>query len=169
MSFHAHYGPTEHPQAKPRGRCLSSWCTGLKLLSPRSHHGLPPMFRHTVKLRRTSSGVMMSTWSTKQDGKQLFEMHGIARRSGAITSGLCTVGSSRWTIWCSGIYFPEKAYTSSPPTGRVLSGCHKSTGLDASAWQRRMEHHCQIEGTYNTSISFILSAEARLVFLYRLS
>jgi hypothetical protein len=33
-SFRAHYRPTRHPQVGPRGRRLSSWCMGLKLLSP---------------------------------------------------------------------------------------------------------------------------------------
>jgi hypothetical protein len=37
---------------------------------------------------------MMSTWSTKEDGKQLSEMHGTARCFDAITNGLCIVGSS---------------------------------------------------------------------------
>jgi hypothetical protein len=41
---------------------------------------------------------MMSTLSTKQDGKQLSKMHGTAKHSGAITSGLGIVGSSRWAL-----------------------------------------------------------------------
>jgi hypothetical protein len=65
---------------------------------------------------------MMSTSSTNEDDKQLSEMHGTARRSGAITSGSCIVGSYRWTIWCSGAYLPMKMQTSFPPAGRVLSG-----------------------------------------------
>jgi hypothetical protein len=40
----------------------------------------------------------MSTLSTKQDGKQLSKMHGTAKHSGAITSGLGIVGSSRWAL-----------------------------------------------------------------------
>jgi hypothetical protein len=47
---------------------------------------------------RTSSGVVISTTSTSEDGKQLSEKHGTVKRSGYITSGSCEVGSSRWTI-----------------------------------------------------------------------
>jgi hypothetical protein len=77
---------------------------------------------HMMKPCRTISDAMMSTWSMKQDGKQLSEMHGTARRSDTITSGLCIVGNSKWMIWCFDTYFPMKAYTSSPPAGRVLFG-----------------------------------------------
>jgi hypothetical protein len=75
-----------------------------------------------MKTRRTSSGVMMSTLSTNEDGKKLSEMHGTAKHFGSITSGLCIVDSSRWMIWCSGAYLPVKVQTSSPPAGRVLLG-----------------------------------------------
>jgi hypothetical protein len=40
----------------------------------------------------------MSTSLMKQDGKQLFEMHGTAMYFGVSTNSLCIVGSSRWTI-----------------------------------------------------------------------
>jgi hypothetical protein len=63
---------------------------------------------------------MMSTSSTNEDGNQLSKMHSTARHSGAITSDLCIVGSSKWTIWCSDTYLPVKVPTSSPPAGRVL-------------------------------------------------
>jgi hypothetical protein len=53
----------------------------------------------------------------------------------------------QWMIWCSDAYFFEKAYTSSPPTGMVLSGSHKFADLDASAWRRKLEHYCQIHET----------------------
>jgi hypothetical protein len=114
ISFHAHYELTRHLQAGPRGRHLSSWCMGLKLLSAQRSPWSPPVFRHTTKPCRTSSGQMLLTLSMKEDGKQLSEMHDTSRRSGATTSGLCIVGSSRWMIWCSGAYFPVKACTSSP-------------------------------------------------------
>jgi transposase InsO family protein len=65
--------------------------------------------RHMTKPHRTSFDMMMSTLSTNEDGKQLFEMHGTARRSSATTSGLCIVGSSRWMMWCFGAYFLVKA------------------------------------------------------------
>jgi hypothetical protein len=39
----------------------------------------------------------------------------------------------------------------------------QSTALDAFTWLRRMENHCQIYGTYSTSISFTLSATMRLL------
>jgi hypothetical protein len=74
-----------------------------------------------MKPRRTNSSVMMSTSLMNEDGKQLSKMHGTARRFGAITSSFYKVGSSKWTIRCSGAYLPVKAQASSPPTGRVLS------------------------------------------------
>jgi transposase InsO family protein len=93
--FRAHCGSTGHLQARPRGRRLSFWCMGLKLLSPRNHHGLPPC---SGIRRKTSSSVMMLTLSTSENGKKLSRMHGTIRHSNATTSGLCIVGSSRWTI-----------------------------------------------------------------------
>jgi hypothetical protein len=87
-----------------------------------NHNGHPPMSRHTTKPCRTIYGVMILTSLMSEDGKQCSEMHGSIRRSGAITNSSCIVGSSRWTIWCSSAYSPVKAQTSSPPTGRVLSG-----------------------------------------------
>jgi hypothetical protein len=48
----------------------------------------PVVFRHTTKPCRTSSRVMMLTLSTKEDGEQLFEMHGTTRCLGATTSDL---------------------------------------------------------------------------------
>jgi hypothetical protein len=74
---------------------------GAEDATPQKSPWSPPMSRHTMKSRRISSGVMMSTWLTKQDAKQLFKMHGTTRCSSAITSGLCIVGSSKWMIWCS--------------------------------------------------------------------
>jgi hypothetical protein len=82
---------------------------GLKLLSPQKSPWSLPVFMHKTKLRRTSSDVMISTLSTNKNGKQLSKMHGTARRSGAITNGLCIVGSSGWMIWCSGAYLSVKA------------------------------------------------------------
>jgi hypothetical protein len=100
-SFHAHYGITGHLQTGPRGRCLSSWCMGLKLLSPQKLPLPFPMFRNMTKSRRTNSGVMMSTLLMNEDGKQLSKMHGITRRFNAIISSLCIAGSSGWMICCS--------------------------------------------------------------------
>jgi hypothetical protein len=77
------------------------------------------MTRHMMKPRSTNSDVMMSTVVNE---KQLSEIHGTARCSDAITSGLWIVDSPKWTIWCSDTYFLEKACTNSPPAGRVLSG-----------------------------------------------
>jgi hypothetical protein len=74
-----------------------------------NHHGLPPVSRHTTKLRRTSSIVML-------------EMHYTVKRFGAKTSSSCVAGSSKWTTWCSGSNSPEKVQTISPPTVRVHSG-----------------------------------------------
>jgi transposase InsO family protein len=54
--------------------------------------------RHTMKLCRISSGVMMLTSSTNKDGKQLSKMHGTIRCSSAITTGLCIVGGSTWMV-----------------------------------------------------------------------
>jgi hypothetical protein len=82
----------------------------------------PPVCRHTMKPRRTSSDLMMSTLLMKEEGNQLNEMHGTAGCYDPTTSGLCIVCSSRWMIWCSCAYFLVKACTSSPSTGRVLSG-----------------------------------------------
>jgi hypothetical protein len=81
-----------------------------------------PVFRHTTRHRRTSSDVMMSTLSTKEDGKQLSKMHSTARRSSATTSDLCIVDSSRWMICYSSAYFPMKACTSSPLLGGSFLG-----------------------------------------------
>jgi hypothetical protein len=36
--------------------------------------------RHTMKPRRTSSGIKISTWSTSEDGKLLLKMHATSRR-----------------------------------------------------------------------------------------
>jgi hypothetical protein len=57
-----------------------------------------PVFRHTTKPCRISSGVMMSTLLMNEDGKHLSEMHGSVMCSDAITNGSCIVGSSRWMI-----------------------------------------------------------------------
>jgi hypothetical protein len=55
------------------------------------------MVSHRVQAydKATQDDMMMSM---KEDDKQLSEMYGTARRSDATTSGLCIVGSSRWTI-----------------------------------------------------------------------
>jgi transposase InsO family protein len=45
------------------------WVYGPKLLSPQKSPWSPPVFRHTTKPRRTSSGVMILTVSTNEDGK----------------------------------------------------------------------------------------------------
>jgi hypothetical protein len=71
---------------------------GAEAVTPLKSPWSPPVSRHTMKLHWTSSDVMMSTSSTSEDGKQLSKMHGTVRRSGSITSGLCIVGSSTWTI-----------------------------------------------------------------------
>jgi hypothetical protein len=106
---------------------------GADAIIPRRPPWSPSVSRHTTKPRRTSSGVMISTSSMSEDGKQLFEMHSTIRRSGAITIGSCIVGSSKWTIWCSGAYSSVKAL---PPPPRPSLGGSFSGDTSLLPWMR---------------------------------
>jgi hypothetical protein len=118
MSFCAHYRVTGLHPVGPLEKHLSSWCTGLRLSSPRKSPRAPSMSIHTTKPRKTSSGAKMLTLLTKEDGNLLLKMHGTTKHSGAISSGSCIAGSSRWMIWCSGGCSLRRVPTSSPPAGR---------------------------------------------------
>src|SRR6185312_1617544 len=93
-SFRVCYGATGPHPAEPPGRLHSSWSTGLMHTFPQkftwAHHGS----RLLTNPCRSSCGVTTWTSLTNEDGGQQSETHATTRRSGAITNGSCTVGSS---------------------------------------------------------------------------
>src|SRR6185503_8411495 len=93
-SFRAYYGATGRRPTEPPGRLHSSWSTGLKHAFPQkftwAHHGS----RLLTNPCRSSCGETTWTSLTNEYGEQQSETHATTRRSGAITNGLCTVGSS---------------------------------------------------------------------------
>jgi hypothetical protein len=62
-----------------------------------------------MKPRRTGSGVMISTWSTSEDGNLLLKMHATGRRLGATISSSCEAESSKWMISSFGKCLTERA------------------------------------------------------------
>jgi hypothetical protein len=70
----------------------------VEAILPRKSLWAPSVSRFTMKPCRTSSDAKMSTLSTKEDDNLLLKMHGITRRSDAISSGSCTAESSMWVI-----------------------------------------------------------------------
>jgi hypothetical protein len=141
MSFRAHYGEIEHHPAEPLGRHLSIWSTGLMPFSPRKSPWAPYVSRHTMKPRRTSSDMRISTSPMKEDVNLLLKMHGTASHSNATKSGSCVVESSRGTIWCSDECSLESVLTSSPSAGRTPFARPKYAALNVSVWLRRMENY----------------------------
>jgi hypothetical protein len=96
---------------------------GLRPSSPRRSPWALSMSRCTMKPRRTSFGVKISTWLMSEDGNLLLKMHGTGRHFSATTNSLCAAESSNWKIWCSDGPLAGKVPTSSPPpTGRVPFG-----------------------------------------------
>jgi hypothetical protein len=121
MSFRARYEETGHLPARPLERRLSLWSTELRSSSPWKSPWAPYVSRHTMKTRRTSSGVRISTLSMKEDGNLLLKMHSTASHSNATKNSSCAAESSRWMIWCFDGCSLEKELTSSPFAGRVPS------------------------------------------------
>jgi transposase InsO family protein len=99
MSFRRYYGGTgPHPAELP-GRPRSSWSTGPKPVFPEKSLWAPHGSSLSMSLCRNSYDVRTWTSSTNADGKRRSEMHGTTKSSGATTSGLCIVGSSKSGTW----------------------------------------------------------------------
>jgi hypothetical protein len=99
MNFHRYYGGTgPHPAELP-GRPRSSWSTRPKPIFPQKSLWAPHGSSLSMCLCRNSYGVRTWTSSMNADGKRRSKMHSTTKRSGATTSGLCIVGSSRSGTW----------------------------------------------------------------------